>query len=219
MKKINWPDHLVNLIVVILGISIAFYLEGWRSEQKTEKLEQQYLKSLVIDLQHDLDYLDTLLTINSNLETSLGITTGATIGRPFNEDSLIAHIYAIQYIPPYKPQSVTYESLKATGNLDVISNFDVRNRIVELYEQYYRGSGEFDQALIDHTQNYIQPYFIKNLAYIGPGKIKLDILQDNELRNMLFAEQNIVRLRSSFYTNLHIELKGVIEMVNTEIDD
>lgn len=219
MKKINWSDHLVNLIVVILGISIAFYLESWRENKRNKELEQQYLISLASDLQNDRDYLDTLLVINENIEKSLRVTSGASIGRPFNEDSLLGHIFSIQYIPPFKPQKVTYESLKSTGNLDLIRKFEVRKRVIELYEQFYRGSQEFDQAITDHTQNYIQPYFIKNFIYTGPGKVQLELLQDNQLRNMLFSEQNIAQMRSSFYKQVDEELNAVIDIVNKEIED
>lgn len=214
MKKINWADHLTNLVVVILGITIAFYLEGWKETNKSNKLQQQYLKSLATDLQNDRDYLDTLLVVNQSIEQSLEILTGATIGRPYNGDSLLTHIYSTQFIPPFKPQKVTYESLKATSGLDVIKDFELRNMIVELYEQYYRGSQEFDQAISDHTQNYIQPYFIKNLTYIGPGRVKTDFLNEKEVRNMLFAERNILQLRSNFYKTLDKELDDVIERID-----
>tara|TARA_B100001245_G_C22822603_1_gene395847 strand:- start:317 stop:976 length:660 start_codon:yes stop_codon:yes gene_type:complete len=219
MKKINWPDHLTNLLVVILGITIAFYLESWKDINKSQKLEQQYLKSLAVDLKNDRSYLDTLLIINKSIEHSLDVLTGATIGKPYHEDSLVTHLLSTQFIPPFKPQKVTYESLKATGSLEVISDFELRNIIVELYEQYYRGSQEFDQAVSDHTQNYIQPYFIKNLTYISPGKIKTGFLKENEVRNMFFAEKNIFQLRSNFYLTLDKKLDEVMDQVNEAIND
>ena len=218
MKNINWPDHLTNLIVVILGITIAFYLEGWKESKRSEKLEQQYLTSLATDLQSDRYYLDTIMIINKSVGKSLEILSGATIGKPYYEDSLLIHLYATQFIPPFKPQKVTYETLKATGGLEVIKDFELRNRIVELYEQYYRGGQEFDQAITDHTQNYIQPYFIKNLVFLGPNQIDASFLHENEVRNMLFAEKNIFNLRSDFYKVLDVELNEIMEQVNQQIE-
>ncbi|MEQ9306662.1 MAG: hypothetical protein RJQ14_22300, partial [Marinoscillum sp.] len=64
-----------------------------------------------------------------------------------------------------------------------------------------------------------QPYFIKNFIYTGPGKVQLELLQDNQLRNMLFSEQNIAQMRSSFYKQVDEELDAVIDIVNKEIED
>ncbi|WP_258099874.1 DUF6090 family protein [Marinoscillum pacificum] len=218
MKKINWPDHLTNLLVVILGITIAFYLEGWKESKKSYKLEQQYLSSLATDLHSDRIYLDTLLVINRSMEKSLNILTGATIGKAYNEDSLLFHVYSTQYIPPFQPQSVTYESLKSTGNLDLIKDFELRNRIVELYEQFYRGSKEYDKALTNHTDSYVQPYFIRNLDFIDGGRVKTDFLKDKEVRNMLFAEKSIAQMRTTFYKSLDSQLDSLIIQVDRAIE-
>ncbi|MEQ8552623.1 MAG: DUF6090 family protein [Cyclobacteriaceae bacterium] len=217
MKRINWPDHLVNLIVVILGISIAFYMEGWRSDQKSKQLEAQYLDNLIEDLRHDNEYIDTLISIDHEKLKSLQIVSGATIGRPYNEDSLLNHVFAIQYSPPFRTQKATYESLKTSGNIDVINEFALRNRIIELYEQYYSAAQEFDEAVTDHNKRFIQPYFIKNMEFVSRNKINPDFLNDKELRNMLFAYQNILTLRLDFYEVLQTELEILITEVKKQV--
>lgn len=218
MKKINWGDHLTNLLVVILGITIAFYLEGWKDENKQSKLEQQYLASLLTDLDNDKFYLDTLLIINENITKSLHILTGATIGKTYNKDSLASLVYSIGFIPSFQPQVVTYESAKSTGSLGTIEKLEVRKAIIELYEQWYRAAREMDQSMTDHTQNFTQPYFMKNLRFDPNGQLNADFLTDNELRNILFAQKNINQLRSDFYKTLKVELDKVIQIVSEEVE-
>ena len=218
MKKINWGDHITNLIVVILGITIAFYLEGWKEENKLSKLEQQYLGSLLTDLDNDKTYLDTLLLINENITHSLEILTAATIGKEYNNDSLANYVYTIGFIPSFQPQVVTYESAKTTGNLGTIKKLEVRKAVIELYEQWYRAAREMDQTMTDHTQTFTQPYFMKNLHFNQNGQLNADFLNDNELRNILFAQKNINQLRSDFYKTLEVELDKVIETVSEELN-
>ena len=50
MKKINWLDHLVNLFVVIAGISVAFYMNGWRADKEKILVESEYFRSFILDL-------------------------------------------------------------------------------------------------------------------------------------------------------------------------
>lgn len=53
MKQINWWQYIVELIVVIIGISIAFSLENWREHQKEHQITKEYLESLKVDLMLD----------------------------------------------------------------------------------------------------------------------------------------------------------------------
>lgn len=58
--KINWTDHIVNLFVVILGISIVFWLNSWAESNRAEKLEDQYPEGIIKDIEHDMDQMDML---------------------------------------------------------------------------------------------------------------------------------------------------------------
>lgn len=50
-QKIHWKNHFMELLVVVIGITIAFILENWRQERASSELEQKYLTSFKDDLQ------------------------------------------------------------------------------------------------------------------------------------------------------------------------
>ena len=120
MKHVNWIDHLISLIVVILGISIAFYLESNRDEANLQQREIQYVKSILADLQEDKALLDTLLIINDGFAKSLIDLSNASVGTQLyaNDTLLMNDMLGIQYNPPFTPQLTTYESIKSSGNVD-----------------------------------------------------------------------------------------------------
>lgn len=211
MKKINWPDHLVNLIVVIVGITIAFYLESWKEKQADKRLETKYLTNLTDDLQQDKEYLDTLILINKEHLRILENLAKASINQPYSKDSLTYFVQAIQYSLPFTPQMTTYESMKFSGRVETIQDFDLRNRIVELYEQYYRGMKQYDDAVSTHVTNYVQPYSIKNMVYTGPDSMRDDFLNDNQFRNMIFPYQQLALARLNFYVKVRQELQGILD--------
>jgi hypothetical protein len=41
MKKVDWPNHLLNFIAVILGVFLAFYVSD-RAEKRKERIESHY---------------------------------------------------------------------------------------------------------------------------------------------------------------------------------
>ncbi|WP_424961463.1 DUF6090 family protein [Ekhidna sp.] len=200
MKKINWLDHIANLLVVILGISIAFYMEGWREEAGNRMQEQKYLESMATDLQTDMEALDTLLKINEEISSALVNLSMASVGRPYGSDSaLMFQTLKIQYNPPFTPQRTAYESLKASGKMDLISDFELRNQIVDLYEQFYRGTTEYDDALEEHVRDFVKPYYMKNVRFTGPQSIDPSFLNDDEFRNIIFAYRYLFIAKNEFY--------------------
>src|SRR5882724_6284098 len=62
-----WPAYLIEIIVIILGISITLALEEWRDNRKENHLEQIYLKNLHSDIEVDAKTLEQALTSTKKL--------------------------------------------------------------------------------------------------------------------------------------------------------
>lgn len=200
MKKINWLDHTANLLVVILGISIAFYLEGYKEEENNRTQERKYLESLIKDLDTDIQTLDTLHAINKRISDALVTLSDASVGKPYGSDTaLMNYTLTIQYNPPFAPQLTTYESLKASGKMGLIGSFEVRNEVVELYEQYYRGTNEYDAALNQHIRDFIKPFYMENVTFKTGRSINPDFLPRAEFRNMIFSYRYLFIAKDDFY--------------------
>lgn len=203
MKNINWLDHIANLLVVILGISIAFYLEGYKEESNNRNKEKKYLASLIEDLETDIEAIDTLLVINERITKALVDLSNASINRTSLSDSaLINNMFSIQYNPPFTPQRTTYESLKSSGRIDLIKDFELRNRVIEIYEQSYRGSSEYDLALSEHVRDFVKPFYIKNVKFKSAFALEDDFLRMSEFRNITFSYRYLFQAKNRFYTNV-----------------
>ncbi|MEP0985604.1 DUF6090 family protein [Ekhidna sp.] len=216
MKNINWLDHIANLLVVILGISIAFYLEGYKEEANNRTREEKYLESLIKDLEADIEALDTLQHVNEMIIKSIVTLSEATSGKGYEDLAQIRNdILTIQYNPPFVPQRTVYESIKSSGQIDKISDFDIRNEVIELYEQYYRGTNQYDEALNEHVRDFIKPYFMKNMKFTSRSTVADDFLRDNEFQNMIYAYRFLFTAKDGFYT----EVKEKVEDVKEKLDE
>jgi len=218
MKRINWLDHLVGLVVVILGISIAFYLESWKQGKQSKEQEIQYLESLISDLETDVFALDTLISLTDYISRSLVTLSNASVGRPYSKDSsLLMHVSLIQYNPPFVPQATSYSSLKASGKMDLIDDFELRRALIKLNEQMYQGAKQYDLALSEHIRDYIKPYFIKNSRYTGPSELTDDFLDSYEFRNMIFGYRYLFMNKNSFYEEVLKEVETVKDLLEDRL--
>ncbi len=189
MKSINWKDHLVNLFVVILGISIAFYLEGWREDRRDRRLEIKYLNDLALDLEYDEQLLDTLLIVDTkNIAKIEDILDRSANGTRMDFDGTFLDLV---YYVPFTPKSVTYETIVNAGRLEVISAYEVQNNVVFLYNQLYGGVSAWDGYMADHINVYTKPLTVKGVR-IKSDKISASLLRDQEYINALVIHKNML---------------------------
>ena len=212
MKKINWLDHTANLLVVILGISIAFYLESYKSETDNSRQEKNYLSSLVDDLDTDIQSIELLVKGNERIINSLLSLSNASVGMESLSDSgLVNSVFAIQYNPSFSPQRTTYESLKTSGKMDLIDDFELRNQIVSVYEQNYRSTQEFDIALSEHIRDFVKPFYMDNIKFEGRYKMNDEFLTKNEFRNIIFSYRYLFIAKNDQYKKVKdrvVEIKS-----------
>jgi len=205
MKKINWLDHIANLLVVILGISIAFYLEGYRQEQSNKLQERKYLQSLLEDIETDIEKLDTLISFNDEIKTALINLSDMSVRRTSFEQlyssdtAFIRSLSYIRYNPPFSSQGSSYESLKASGKMELIADFELRNQIVELYEQYYQGTAEYDQAIKELVRDFVSPYYMNEIRFSGAWSVDHSFLYDGKFQNMIFTYRYLFLAKDEFY--------------------
>src|SRR5450631_1124318 len=88
--KNMWPAYLIEIFVIILGISITLALEEWRDSGRENQLENIYLKNLLTDVDTDLSGL-----ANSMAATHKLLDRG-------NELLLLAGIRSIRLLPVLK---------------------------------------------------------------------------------------------------------------------
>ena len=216
MKKINWLDHIANLLVVILGISIAFYLESYKEEKANAMQEVKYMQSLTEDLTADVNVMDTLIKWNTYMSNSLVKLTQAATGRPYEEDSLVIYLLSSQYNPPFTPQLTTYESLKASGQMGLIVDFELRNQLVELYEQYYRGVRQYDEAIDLHLKDFFKPFYFKNVEFIGRNDVRKEFLRKPEFQNIMFAYRYLFLAKSEFYKAVKDQIEDTLKKLQNQ---
>src|SRR5690606_3745568 len=127
-------------------------------ESDKRALERQYIQSMLEDLKNDERQLtestDTLLYY-CNLLASL---TKHVYSGKIPEDSLSEMIRGLYLYLPFIPRNSTYQTLVASGNIDIVREFSLRQQIVELYHQHYGAIAVVDRLNEQQRTLMINPY-------------------------------------------------------------
>jgi uncharacterized protein DUF6090 len=174
-----------EIILVVIGILIALQINNWNQKRLQGKKEIEILKSFESQFQNDISEFDESLNFYEGASRSIDIIIYHLDNKiPYN-DSLNRHFFiSTRFYGDSDLDNNVFETLKAHG-VDLISNTDVRNKIVRLYEDDDEWIVNFEIAyrdfLFDASQNIFNTRFkdywhgdYKDLTYSLGEMIPLD---------------------------------------------
>jgi hypothetical protein len=220
--KEMWPAYLIEVLVIILGISITLALEEWRDSNKETQLERIYRQNLLGDLEADLQSLK-YATENTQELLKKGDQLLQFIRDPLNHtlslDRVDADLRTIVGRPNFVSNDATFSDLKSSGNLHLIKDI----RLKGLMFAYYSQTETIKAAQNAEQQATIVisgPYFFKHFSLMGdtvPARAKYpvptDLITDVEFdNNVLLRVTNRDELLADYQKadSLAIQLKNAL---------
>lgn len=152
MKKIlnhlreNWIQLGLETVVVVVGILVAFTLNNWNEERKSNIKSKEYSEKLVSDLVTDTININKLINNCQQMQKSIEIYFGF-FEQDYNPLSvLIDSSKSVQWsFFRYLPVNYTFVDMQSSGNTDLL-NEDQRRSLIEL-----SNAQKFLQIVIDRS--------------------------------------------------------------------
>ena len=151
----------IEFLAVILGISGSLWIDDWSSYKNDRKKEIETFSRLSIALKEDNILFEGALKKNARMVFVLDELINDF--ENLTKDSLSRYIEEIQYYTRINPHISDYETLKSTGQLYTIMDFDILQEVIDLYDNKY--------STIKHWMNedrraiFLQDeYFLKNYS-------------------------------------------------------
>ncbi len=223
MKKIfkhlkkDWYRYLLDIIVVILGIMIAFGLNNWNESNKQLALEQQYYKDILVELEEDLANIKRNRSFNNYLipryKLAKEIISSDTNKKRTDELGRIS--LELMLKSDFKKKTSIYDALSSSANLDIISNKDILKQLQSLSSLYKTinalESGQ-QQVIAGITERVLE------CVRISPFKV----MQPEKLYNFRF--ENIFEIyvlmsdeKETNYAQAQIDIEKLIKLIENEI--
>jgi Family of unknown function (DUF6090) len=195
MEKINWKNYFIELIVVFIGITAAFLLNNWREDYQSNELESKYINSIKNDIIQDSMSVNEILKLNEEKEVKFKKYIASTIKGISSIDSAIILFQDILTIPKFYSQSNTYESIKYSGNLNLISDYNLREGITNYYESFTTIQSQ-QEMTVEFINDYATKFVFKNINILNWQIINKKNVDFKEVNNIIagyyaLLEQNI----------------------------
>ena len=231
-KKLRWL--IAETLVIVLGILIALALDDYRTNQYERRLAIDYVQRVQDDLSRDLEYIDRIwvqrLRIKrESLEAIAPIIRGQS-QVPDNVEGFLKQVArggiagtsaATWYT------DTTFQDMRATGNLRLIRDADIRAQISRYYEAVQSEALRVEARFTDYTSfvHAVLPAELRDeidlvaLEAFGT-EYALNRLLTDEFRDLLNQEYNLMLfLESREYQVFAQSLFDALEAYRIELEN
>jgi hypothetical protein len=212
-KKIDWLNHLLEFVVVVIGILLAFQLNTCSENKNEANLVDEHIKNIIEEtqfnkrnLEYSIKYSDTIL---KSIDTLL-----VELKKDKNISKINDLSFQILSINPLYIKKNAYNTLKESGDIRFIRNFDVKNEIILLYE-YYSWAEGVDKVTMGTYQDYYFPYVVKNFDLLDGKLQSQEIYLNKEFKNIISGYRYTLNMRLQQNKETLAKINSFLETNNT----
>lgn len=212
-RKIE-PIHIfIEIVVITIGILIAYQLNNLKETRKTEEAERKILSEIKSNLQ--LDKIDMIGNKQAHQRSLVYVDSLRNWDGPYT-DNIPKMIFDVFRDYIFIPQTSAFETLKSKG-VDLIQNDSIRVSIQRMHDFNY-------QALIQYESEYTSNQFHDDFMFIVENYYQSFPLGEDELpipkvRSAEWLKDSEVRVRLDMCAFEHRFTLRMYEMVEKDIDD
>ncbi len=194
MKKINWRYAIGELLIVIVGISIAFALNNWAGKIRDRDEGQAYLTNIKNDLSQDIVQLDSnIAKIELRRKYLKELMGHLHVKRP-GRDTAALKIFKVADPVSFRGNETTIQSMKFSGDLKLITDIELKNKIIAHYS-IYEHVGLENERQGTFAKDYLAEYFMKNIDYSKfRSEDGFDFVEEKYFQNLVYSLYGIYGL-------------------------
>jgi len=136
LRQQDWTAVTIEILIVIVGVFVGLQVSNWNDERKENARGREYLLRLHDELLQDADGLTLISRFWKQVADS------GVIAIAYAEDGVLVHgsgwrtllaYHEASQVWPYRKPDVTFQEIRSTGNMLLIRNDALRDRIARHY--------------------------------------------------------------------------------------
>lgn len=221
-----------EILLVVIGILIALQVNNWNEGRKLESEENRILTALKDDMIQGIEKLEYRASYeDGNMESIKILLTEGPL-----KDSLLSHdkIDSLMYGPLWQsvfevPVLQTYNDLKSSGEVSIIQNLSIRNKLADL-ELGFNNLNRQANDVLTVQQLRVDDIVINDLDFItilqaskfpsitrGDSNNYRDFLNDRKVRNTLGAKLELMESAIEYRQEMIVSCKELLELIDLEL--
>jgi len=210
---------LLEILMIVIGINVALWFEGWFQELQDAEIESRYMADLRDDLLTDITNLDFAIKNGEakSQRTAKFIDLMPTIAELSPKEQAQA-IYTPPNYQFFVPSDFTYRSMQESGDFRLLRNAEIKKSILRLdrrHKDIALLQKNFLQALDD---SYI-PLMMNRFDIAAMRVTDPTLLQDQMFRNFFVYTRQDTDTMVALYRLTRSESEELIKLIGEELGE
>lgn len=179
----SFSKWIFEFFLIVIGVTIALWLENIAEEAKERQIEQVYMLSFQDDVSTDIRRLQQTIKNSSKIVEQVESFLSKLLANQLTEDKLFSEVAIMMNYDYFSPDDFTLSSIKASGDFRLLKDQNVKRKILKLkraYEQISILQENFQKAL----DSQIVPMFFDNINMTTGRVVNPNFIKDHRLANI-----------------------------------
>jgi hypothetical protein len=208
----------VELVLIVLGISIALWFEGLAEDLQEQEIAQQYLIGVRNDLQMDIRSLDAMIRNNQDRIVKLELTLAQL---PTLHDAMSEVQADAVFVPSsyhfFQPANFTYVSMQESGHFRLLSDPEIKRNLLKLM-RHYQFIDELQRNFIQALDDGYIPLMMGGFDILNSHLVDSSLFSSTRFRNFFaFALQDTGQ-RVTILKDAKLQAGTLLEDINAAVE-
>ena len=181
--KFDWQNHLVNFVLIVFSILLAFQLERCSGDRREQRLVNAHLQEILEETRFNLEshretiegqrrqlgHLDSLLVLIRQSKDPARINP--------------AVMQAMNMSLPFT-KTTAYNTFIQTGDIRYLQDFNVKSELITLYE-FYDIARIYSDLMVENYDDGFFSHIKENLDIVGQEPQALEAYTDRGFVNSI----------------------------------
>jgi len=175
---------IAEFMLIVVGVSIALWLENVLETIKEQEVEQAYIQSFHQDWKIDIKLVKQVIKMNLRLKEGTEQLFNDLQQNNITETDLPSRVFVLLNYQYFKPQDFTFKSIQETGDFRLLQDDQFKRDIMEIrgfHETINEAQRNYQQALDYH----IVPLIMDNIDLANQKVVTSDFINDHRLLNLV----------------------------------
>ena len=211
---IDWKSKLIDLLIVIIGITIAFQLNNLNESNKSNAQERDYLKSFYEENSDNELALSSALEYALKTKNDIDTLKQVLLSKDYEDDRIKNLAASMMALSDFQPSVVTMENITESGEFKLISDLECREKLIDTYNSYQTTS-QLESILSDYVNQYVTPFFFRNIRFSDFTSLHDNFKESPEFENIVIGYDALLTQKLKGYEENLKKLKELNKLLTT----
>ncbi len=218
----NFKKYLIyalgEILLVMIGISLAFQVSNWDNNRIKKNAENKYYESIRAQIADDKENIQGQKDYNNRYMIQFKYANEIIENNDRSKlDTLGKIVRNLTQYSDFDKEGNIYETMVNSGQVSLLQNLKIVNGIREL-EELYNFVNRMESIHYDVSMNYTAPAIGSALKYSTREIKKPDEVFNYKFQNVVISLIGVMEEKDEVYNKSLNEIERVIKLIDEELE-